>query len=120
MAILKSSPSELAIHGGGPPAFDAKIPVFSANAGDGRRFAELAERMFMATEPTGSLVEEFEAQLSKWIGVRNVVGFSSRASAMRSIARTQRPGPRFGPPLSIASFGSDDLINSFDCERANF
>jgi dTDP-4-amino-4,6-dideoxyglucose len=104
MPILKTSPSELAIHGGGPPAFDSRIPAFSAHAGDGRRFAELAERMFAATELPGRLVQEFEDELCAWVGVRNVIGFASTPAAIKALERAHR-----GEKWLVPAFGHSVL-----------
>lgn len=116
MAIIKSSPSELAIHGGGPPAFASKVPVFSANVGDGHRFGELAERMFLASEPPGGLAEEFEVALGKWVDVRNVVGFSSLPAAMRCLQRAAGLSGRILMPAlgaeSYSEFEQATLIES--------
>src|SRR5258707_80348 len=109
MPIVKTSPSELAIHGGGPPAFASKIAVFSANVGDGHRFSSLAERMFMAHETPGELVEEFEGAVSAWLDVRNVIGFSSQHAAIRCLARScQSGGQFFLPALSAADFAIEE------------
>jgi dTDP-4-amino-4,6-dideoxyglucose len=120
MAILKSSPSQLAIHGGGPPAFDVKAPVYSANAGDGRRFAELAERMFLATERPGSLVEEFERAIADWLEIRNVIGFSSRSAAVRALNESLPEGEAFAPAFSYGAFALGRKMTPVECETSTF
>jgi len=121
MAILKSSPTELAIHGGGPPAFASRLPAFSANVGDGARFATLAERMFMASESIGCLVEEFEAALAHWLGVRSVVGFSSLSAAARSLAKVaNRPGITLLPAFASEPFFLLERIALVDCEPSAY
>ncbi len=85
MPIVKQSPSELAIHGGGPAAFDRKLPTFSPHVGDGELFASLAERMFLQSETPGTLVEEWEAALCAHLGRRNVIAFSSRSAAFGAV-----------------------------------
>lgn len=108
MATLKTRPSQLAIHGGGPPAFESRLPVFTANVGDGHRFAELAERMFLASETPGRLAEEFEASLAAWLGVRSVVGFSSLPVATRCLETAASIGERvFVPAFGAEAFAFD-------------
>ena len=118
MAILKSSPSELAIHGGGPPAFAKKLAAFSANVGDGGRFAGLAERMFLESEVVGSLVEEFEVAVANWLDVRSVIGFSSLVAAARCLRRaTNRNGCVILPAFGSEPFFAIDRLAFVDCER---
>jgi dTDP-4-amino-4,6-dideoxygalactose transaminase len=120
MAIIKTSPSELAIHGGGPAAFASKVPVFSANVGDGHRFAELAERMFMATELPGRLVEEFESSVATWLDVRNVIGFSSLSSAVRCLDRSlSKEGRRFMPAFGAAALPAQHSV-FLECEGSSY
>ncbi|MFI5384653.1 MAG: DegT/DnrJ/EryC1/StrS family aminotransferase [Fimbriimonadales bacterium] len=121
MAIVKSSPSELAIHGGGPPAFASKLPVFTANVGNGQRFAGLAERMFVAEEAPGRLAEEFEGVLCEWLGVRNVVGFSSLPAAMRCVERSVKiKGKVFAPAFGSGAFSLEERPVDVDCETATY
>lgn len=121
MPILKTSPSQLAIHGGGPAAFDTRLPAFAANAGDGRRFAELAERMFRATETPGIMAEEFEGKLAEWLQVRNVVGFSSNRSAIGAIDRLLGTGQKsFAPAFSAAHFPLQNAPFGIECETVSY
>lgn len=121
MAIIKTSPSELAIHGGGPPAFASRVPTFSANAGDGHRFAELAERMFHAGETPGRLAEEFEDKLSHWLNVRNVIGFSSVAAAVRCLERSIRVnGKILVPAFGSSAFWLEQNPIQVECEPATY
>lgn len=121
MATIKSSPSELAIHGGGPPAFASKIPVFTANVGDGRRFAELAEQMFVAGEPPGHLVSQFEAALAAWLGVRNIVGFSSLPAAFRCLQSSAgRNGEVMVPAFGSGAFCLEDKPTWVECEPTTY
>ncbi|HVT14072.1 MAG TPA: DegT/DnrJ/EryC1/StrS family aminotransferase [Fimbriimonadaceae bacterium] len=120
MPILKSSPSQLAIHGGGPAAFESKLPAFTANAGDGRRFAELAERMFLATEAPGSLAAEFERKLAAWFQVGNVVGFSSNRAAVQAVHKALGDGGKvFAPAFGSASFPIESATD-IECEPFTF
>jgi dTDP-4-amino-4,6-dideoxyglucose len=121
MAIVKSSPGDLAIHGGGPPAFASPLSVFTAGVGDGHRFAELAERMFMASEAQGRLVEEFEAAVADWIGVRNVIGFSSLPAATRCLSGSQQTDQK----ILLPSFGASRFVFAqhpiyLECESARY
>lgn len=121
MPTVKTSPSELAIHGGGPPAFEAKIPIFTANVGDGQRFAELAERMFLAAESQGRLVEEFESMLAEWLGVRNVIGFASRQSAVRCLGRSYGDcGKILAPAFGASAFALDLDPGLIECEPTTY
>jgi dTDP-4-amino-4,6-dideoxyglucose len=121
MAIIKSSPSELAIHGGGPAAFASKLPAFSANVGDGQRFGELAEQMFLANEKPGHLAEQFEANLAEWLGVRNVLGFSSQAAAFRCLGLAlSLDGPVFAPAAGSSAFYLTDPAVTIDSEASTF
>ncbi|HWA83915.1 MAG TPA: DegT/DnrJ/EryC1/StrS family aminotransferase [Fimbriimonadaceae bacterium] len=121
MPIFKTSPSQLAIHGGGPAAFESKLPAITANAGDGRRFAELAERMFLATETPGSLAAEFERKLASWFQVGNVVGFSSNRAAVHAIHRASGHGAKvFVPAFGAESFLIDQTTIGVECEPFMF
>jgi dTDP-4-amino-4,6-dideoxygalactose transaminase len=121
MPIVKSSPSELAIHGGGPPAFASKIPVFNPNVGHGQRFAGLAERMFMAHETPGELVEEFEGAMAAWLDVRNVVGFSSLHSAAQCLMQCHgSSGKVFAPAFGSAWIGAEHDLHLIECEATTF
>ncbi|HTQ12124.1 MAG TPA: DegT/DnrJ/EryC1/StrS family aminotransferase [Fimbriimonadaceae bacterium] len=121
MPTLKSSPSELAIHGGGPPAFAKRLPPFTANVGDGVRFAALAERMFVASEAVGTLVEEFETAIASWLGVRSAIGFSSLPAAVRCVDRTiSSNGYRFLPAFGAEPFLAIDRVAMIDCEAETY
>ncbi len=120
MPILKSSPGQLAIHGGGPPAFESKLPAFSANVGEGCRFAALAESMFNGSSPTGGLVEEFETALADWLVVRNVVGFASLPAATRALSATLGAGRVFAPTLGTEVFGTLRNATFLECEATTY
>lgn len=74
----------------------------------------------MAAEPAGRLLEEFEESAAQWLGVRNVIGFSSRISAMRSLTKTQRPGPRFGPSLGLSAFCAEERLTPIESEPGTY
>jgi dTDP-4-amino-4,6-dideoxygalactose transaminase len=120
MPTLKRSPNELSIHGGGAPSFISRLPVFSPNAGDGHRFGVLAERMFIENESEGRLLEEFEAAVSDWLGIRNVIGFSSTTAAFRCLSRALRINGRvYVPGFGHEAFPFDEGIH-VECESATF
>lgn len=103
MPTLKNHPRELALHGGGLPAFDAPLAAFAPHVGDGRRFASLAEAMFVSGATAGEWVATFESELAAWMGVRNVVGFSGVGASARLLRRVLN----LETPLIVSSLGSE-------------
>jgi dTDP-4-amino-4,6-dideoxygalactose transaminase len=121
MPTIKKSPSELAIHGGGPPAFSTKLAAFSANAGSGHRFAELAERMFNESETAGRMVEEFEDALGRWLGVGNVIGFASSITAQRALAGALKMNGRvYLPAFGHGAFPEFQNALHIEAEQATW
>lgn len=112
MPTLKNHPREFALHGGGPPAFESPLAAFAPHVGDGHRFANLAEAMFVSGATPGEWVATFESELAAWMSVRNVIGFAGIGAATRLLRRALRlDGPLILPALGaeLASIDGPEI-----------
>ncbi len=105
MAILKQRAADLAIHGGGPPAFELKVPLFAPHVGDSSLFAKLAEEMFLHPQQ-GVILDQFEREAARYFGVRKAIGFSSLAAALEAAQSCA------GSRVSIPALGSSLMPDS--------
>jgi dTDP-4-amino-4,6-dideoxygalactose transaminase len=87
MKRIRSS-QDLAINGA-PPAFDEPLHVGRPNIGDRETFLRLANEMFDRRWLTnnGPLVQEFEARVAAYLGVRNCVAMCNGTVALEIAIR---------------------------------
>ena len=90
--MSKHSLADLAVLGG-PPAFDETLHVGRPNIGDRRRLlgriSEMLDRRWLTNH--GPFVEELEAKLAAFLGVRHVIAMCNGTVALEIAARALGP-----------------------------